>query len=192
LGLSQRQIIHWAEKGLVVPKVDAEGAGSKRGYSYTNLLEYGLCKILFDMGLGIHRVKKILQDLRDDGELEAWAENYKTYWAEYFHKMQLKGFRMLANTFPDHFGDPGNLGDSQLTAELEGHGYKKPKFDAKTPMGILIYQFQRNGSNFRTIYPRTMDSLIKQESKNLFQFKGLIIVDLGEIKKEIDAAIGRR
>jgi DNA-binding transcriptional MerR regulator len=190
LWLTQRQVIHWAEKGLVIPEVDAEGAGSKRKYSYTNLLEYGLCKALFDMGLGIYKVKRILQDLREDGDLKAWAENYKSYWTEYFHKMHLKAFKMFNEQIQPIVSDPKIFDDPKLAEEwLEARGYKKQEFKAENPMGILIYQFRKDGSNQRTVYPATMDSLIKRESKPLFQFRSLIIVDLGEIKGEIDEAI---
>ncbi|MGA1869412.1 MAG: MerR family transcriptional regulator [bacterium] len=74
--LAQRQVVHWTEKELVIPLVEAKGAGSKRKYTYTNLLEFSICKTLFDMGLGIHKVKQIAKDLRQDGHLTLWAEDY--------------------------------------------------------------------------------------------------------------------
>ena len=59
-GISPRQVLSLTDKGVVIPAREARGAGSKRGYDYINLIEFGICKRLFEMGHGIQSVKSIL------------------------------------------------------------------------------------------------------------------------------------
>lgn len=62
--LNARQIVHWTEKGLVTPAVkDTRGAGYKRKYSYLNLIEFALCKELFEAGFTPYNIKNIIKML---------------------------------------------------------------------------------------------------------------------------------
>lgn len=47
LGLNERMLIHWAEKGLVRPLVEADGYPSRRQYTRANLVEIGVIKALW-------------------------------------------------------------------------------------------------------------------------------------------------
>src|SRR4030042_3105506 len=78
--LPPRTIVHWSQSGLVEAEIEARGAGSKREYNFKNLLEFGLCKELFNIGLGIQSVKKILKKIRNDGDLIAWVLDFKLYY----------------------------------------------------------------------------------------------------------------
>jgi DNA-binding transcriptional MerR regulator len=47
LDIPERQLIHWAEKGLVEPMVDADGFASRRHYSRDNVFEIAIIKALW-------------------------------------------------------------------------------------------------------------------------------------------------
>ena len=52
VGISYRQLDYWARTGLVRPSLlDAAGSGSRRAYSYRDLLELRVIKNLLDAGI---------------------------------------------------------------------------------------------------------------------------------------------
>lgn len=72
--MPERQILNLAGKGVIEAEKPAKKAGSRRGYSYSNLLEFGLCRVLFDVfGFQFYSVKSILRDLRQKKIIEEWA-----------------------------------------------------------------------------------------------------------------------
>ncbi len=88
-GLTKRQVLSWTEKGLILPKEPARKAGKMRGYSYENLLEFGLAKHLIDIiGLQFYSVNKILEEIREDGDFKAWAKDYFKYSLSYSYKIK--------------------------------------------------------------------------------------------------------
>ena len=66
VGISYRQLDYWARTDLVRPSlVDARGSGSRRLYSYTDLLELRVIKSLLDAGLRLESVREVFSFLRD-------------------------------------------------------------------------------------------------------------------------------
>ena len=66
VGISYRQLDYWARTDLVRPSlVDAKGSGSRRRYSYTDLLELRVIKSLLDAGIKLENVRDIFSYLRD-------------------------------------------------------------------------------------------------------------------------------
>jgi DNA-binding transcriptional MerR regulator len=80
IGISPRQVISWTEKGLVEPEEPAKKAGMMRGYSYLNLLEFSLSKILLDvLHLQFYEVRNTLDWVRRNRReikrlLRRWSE----------------------------------------------------------------------------------------------------------------------
>lgn len=65
VGISYRQLDYWARTDLVRPSVlDAKGSGSRRHYSYRNLLELRMVKSLLDAGIRLESVREIFDYLR--------------------------------------------------------------------------------------------------------------------------------
>lgn len=65
-GISYRQLDHWARTDLVRPSLqDAAGSGSRRRYSYQDLLELKLVKTLLDAGLKLESIRNVFSYLRD-------------------------------------------------------------------------------------------------------------------------------
>ena len=153
LELTQRQVVHWTEKELVIPLVESKGAGSKRKYTYANLLEFSICKTLFDMGLGIHKVKLLLKDLRKDGQLTLWAEDY-----------------------------------AKFLKKIAGGEEKNPE----NQHGILLITFTEDGLLSQKIIPYNIAYLMGYKSyfHKILSNKGIIIINLGQIKTAIDSRIG--
>lgn len=64
-GVSLRQIQYWDERGFIRPSVKAaQGRGSKRLYSFHDLLCLKVMKDLTHRGLSLQKVRRCLQPLR--------------------------------------------------------------------------------------------------------------------------------
>ncbi len=67
VGVSLRQIQYWDEQGFIRPSVRAAtGRGSKRLYSFTDLVQLKIVKDLTKHGLSLQKVRRCLVHLRRD------------------------------------------------------------------------------------------------------------------------------
>jgi DNA-binding transcriptional MerR regulator len=67
VGITYRQLDYWARTGLLRPSVaDARGSGSKRLYSYRDVLELKVIKQLLDAGVSLQSARRALDCLRED------------------------------------------------------------------------------------------------------------------------------
>jgi DNA-binding transcriptional MerR regulator len=65
VGITYRQLDYWARTDLVRPSlVDAAGSGSRRRYSYRDLLELRMIKKLLDAGVRLETVREVFHYLR--------------------------------------------------------------------------------------------------------------------------------
>ncbi|MEZ5234796.1 MAG: MerR family transcriptional regulator [Acidimicrobiia bacterium] len=66
VGITYRQLDYWARTDLIRPSlVDAAGSGSRRKYSYRDLLELKVVKNLLDAGIRLESVREAFAYLRD-------------------------------------------------------------------------------------------------------------------------------
>ena len=66
VGISYRQLDYWARTDLIRPSLtDAAGSGSRRRYSYADLLELKTIKKLIDAGIKLEQVRKVFSYLRE-------------------------------------------------------------------------------------------------------------------------------
>ena len=66
VGISYRQLDYWARTDLVRPSLSpAAGSGSRRAYSYRDLLELRVIKSLLDAGIKLESVRQAFRYLRD-------------------------------------------------------------------------------------------------------------------------------
>ncbi len=65
VGITYRQLDYWARTELVRPSLsDASGSGSRRQYSYADLLELKVIKNLLDAGIKLESVREVFSFLR--------------------------------------------------------------------------------------------------------------------------------
>lgn len=65
VGISYRQLDYWARTDLIRPSLaDAQGSGSRRRYSYQDLLELRVIKTLLDAGIKLESVRRVFDYLR--------------------------------------------------------------------------------------------------------------------------------
>jgi len=65
--ITYRQLDYWARTGLLRPSlVDATGSGSKRRYSYGDVVEIKVIKRLLDAGLKLQQARQAVECLRDE------------------------------------------------------------------------------------------------------------------------------
>jgi DNA-binding transcriptional MerR regulator len=65
VGISYRQLDYWARTDLIRPSLsDAAGSGSRRRYSYKDLLELRVIKTLLDAGIKLESVREVFEYLR--------------------------------------------------------------------------------------------------------------------------------
>ncbi len=64
--ITYRQLDYWARTDLVRPSLaDAAGSGSRREYSYRDLLELKVIKSLLDSGIRLEQVRKVFAYMRN-------------------------------------------------------------------------------------------------------------------------------
>jgi DNA-binding transcriptional MerR regulator len=67
VGITYRQLDYWARTDLIRPALaDAKGSGSRRRYSYRNLVELKMIKTLLDAGQKLERVRAAFLYIRDE------------------------------------------------------------------------------------------------------------------------------
>jgi DNA-binding transcriptional MerR regulator len=71
VGISYRQLDYWARTDLIRPSLaDASGSGSRRVYSYRDLLELRVIKSLLDAGIKLESVRTAFEYLRTQVETD--------------------------------------------------------------------------------------------------------------------------
>ena len=71
VGISYRQLDYWARTDLIRPSLtDATGSGSRRTYSYRDLLELRVIKSLLDAGIKLESVRKAFTYLRAQADTD--------------------------------------------------------------------------------------------------------------------------
>jgi DNA-binding transcriptional MerR regulator len=66
VGITYRRLDYWARTDLVRPSaVDATGSGSRRRYTYRDLLELKVVKQLLDAGIKLSSIRDVFAYLRD-------------------------------------------------------------------------------------------------------------------------------
>ena len=67
VGISYRQLDYWARTGLLQPSLaNAKGSGSRRVYSYSDVLELKVIKQLLDAGVSLQSARRAVECLRED------------------------------------------------------------------------------------------------------------------------------
>jgi DNA-binding transcriptional MerR regulator len=67
VGITYRQLDYWARTDLVRPSLaDATGSGSRRRYSYRDLLELRVIKSLLDAGIKLESVREVFTYLKNN------------------------------------------------------------------------------------------------------------------------------
>ncbi len=65
VGITYRQLDYWARTNLVTPSLaSAKGSGSRRLYSYRDLLELRVVRTLLDAGIELPRVRRVFEYVR--------------------------------------------------------------------------------------------------------------------------------
>ena len=66
VGITYRQLDYWARTDLIKPSLEeAKGSGSRRRYSYRDLLELRIIKTLLDAGIKLESVRDVFANLRE-------------------------------------------------------------------------------------------------------------------------------
>ena len=66
VGITYRQLDYWARTDLIRPSLaEAKGSGSRRRYSYRDLLELKVVKTLIDAGIRLESVRDAFEFLRE-------------------------------------------------------------------------------------------------------------------------------
>jgi len=69
VGITYRQLDHWARTDLLRPSLcDAKGSGSRRRYTYDDMVQLRVIKRLLDGGQSLQAARKVIDQLRVEGE----------------------------------------------------------------------------------------------------------------------------
>ena len=68
VGVSERELRHWSDRGVVVPDIaDVVGRpGVRRQYSFENLLQAAIIKELLRQGINLHEAGRMLMVYKND------------------------------------------------------------------------------------------------------------------------------
>jgi DNA-binding transcriptional MerR regulator len=67
VGITYRQLDYWARTGLVTPSVRAaDGSGTQRLYSFTDIVELRIIKRLLDAGVSLRQIRDAIGYLRKE------------------------------------------------------------------------------------------------------------------------------
>ena len=67
VGISYRQLDYWTRTELISPSIEkGEGSGSRRRYSYKDLLEIRVIKNLIDGGIKVEKIREIFEYLKEN------------------------------------------------------------------------------------------------------------------------------
>ncbi len=76
VGITYRQLDYWARTDLIKPSLEeAKGSGSRRRYSYRDLLELRIIKTLLDAGIKLESVRDVFTNLREHVGTDISAAN---------------------------------------------------------------------------------------------------------------------
>lgn len=76
VGVTYRQIDYWARTDLVKPSLaTARGSGTRRMYSYRDLLELRIIKKLLDAGIRLEKVRMAFEYLRKNSDQDIASAN---------------------------------------------------------------------------------------------------------------------
>ena len=76
VGITYRQLDYWARTGLLRPSLaEAKGSGTKRRYSYRDVLELKVIKELLDAGVSLQSARRAVDCLREDLRADVASAN---------------------------------------------------------------------------------------------------------------------
>lgn len=66
VGITYRQLDYWARTGLITPSVQtAQGSGTQRRYSFTDIVQLKVVKRLLDAGMSLNKIRSAMTILRE-------------------------------------------------------------------------------------------------------------------------------
>lgn len=66
VGITYRQLDYWARTKLITPSIQAaQGSGSQRLYSFTDVIQLKVIKRLLDAGMSLKRIRQAMEILRE-------------------------------------------------------------------------------------------------------------------------------
>ena len=67
VGITYRQLDYWARTGLITPSMQqAQGSGSQRIYSFTDVVQLKVIKNLLDAGMSLKKIRSAVEILRSE------------------------------------------------------------------------------------------------------------------------------
>lgn len=67
VGITYRQLDYWARTDLLKPSLQsAQGSGSQRLYSFTDVVQLKVVKRLLDAGMSLKKIREAVSNLRDE------------------------------------------------------------------------------------------------------------------------------
>jgi DNA-binding transcriptional MerR regulator len=66
VGITYRQLDYWARTGLIKPSIQsAQGSGTQRRYSFTDIVQLKVVKRLLDAGMSLKKIRSAMQILAE-------------------------------------------------------------------------------------------------------------------------------
>ena len=85
VGITYRQLDYWARTGLFIPTGATTGSGSRRQYSFSDLVNLRVIKKMLDSGMKLQEVKRATDYLIAEGQTAANADLVMTSDSVFLH-----------------------------------------------------------------------------------------------------------
>lgn len=85
VSITYRQLDYWARENIFVPTVVAQGSGSSREYSFSDLVELRVIKKMLDSGMKLSEVRRATDYLHREGQSLSDADLVMTSSSVFLH-----------------------------------------------------------------------------------------------------------
>jgi len=97
--ITKMQAIHWTQTGIITPLEDARGRGSRRLYSWKNLIEIMICRELNSLSVERSIMELVITQLNSE------FKGYESYWkyikknpkTDFLYFMLIAGYQLDKN-----------------------------------------------------------------------------------------------
>jgi hypothetical protein len=178
--LNQRRLIDFCEKNVVGVLLDAKGTGSRRLFSYSNLVEIGLAATLENMGVMTHQTKASLMIFRQAREIQAkrWAIEEMEKYLKGIHG-KTEDSVMIEDQLEDLKGGHRRVGDRFLES-----------FELKDPLEwlVILFNHHRNPTLFikRKNHPEDFFKMLKNR---VCEHSSSIVVNFSKIQEKMQERV---
>lgn len=190
LGINKNQLYHWIQtKRLVKPAVLGTGRGGRSKFTFEDLLNLSLVKELYEFGLDLNLIKKILEKRKEaefpDDDFNLRLENYSAVGFGPFEREIRPEFK-FKNSIWNYYKKHKN--------QLKKDGYTLEINKAKKGLNIRAMSGESQTYIIKNTFIPSEREKVEKEDRSFWEayksYSPMVIIDLLEIIMELERKTG--